>query len=314
MVKELETTLVDVEKLEDPLLILHPEPNIDYLKELAESIKQVGQMQDITVRKTATGLQLIIGHCRTQAAKTFGISQLRAKIVECTDAEALMMSATENIHKLEQDPIQEAELFLQLMTDHKMTETQIAEKMAKSYNYVRGRLDLLRLTDRVKELVKTKTITIGAATALAKISNPKDQEVVASGFLNQNITVDRAKAVVTAFLEYRKIMAEKPVEQVVQKAMTEPKVKCSICKGLVVISKLRPKMVCEECIDEIAYLRVKEKKETKDKQPTTIIYPPDTSKNFIGEPSPQSTDATTTTHTQSSTTEEKAEGEIPSGA
>jgi len=286
IVKELESKLVDVEKLEDPLLILHPNPDIDYLKGLAESIKQVGQQQDIKVRKTSRGLQLIIGYCRTQAAKTFGIPQLNAKIVECTDAEAKIMSAVENTHRLEQSPIQEAELYLSLMSNDKMTEQQIVKKMGKSYNYVRGRLDLLRLTDRVKELVKTKTITIGAAQALAKISNPKDQEVVASGFLNQNITVDRAKAVVTAFLEYRKIMAEKPAETVAKKAMREPKVKCSICKGLVVISKLRPKMVCEECIDEIAYLRVKEKKESVEKAETYLKSIRKTPKNFIDERTP----------------------------
>jgi len=239
MVKVLGHEKVNPTELEDPLLILHPQPDINYLKELAGSIKAVGQQQDIVVRKMGHRLQLVIGYCRTKAAATFGITTLNAKIIECSDKEAMLASATENIHRLEQDTIKEAELFLRLKTDHKMTDQEIANKFAKSYQYVRGRLDLLTLTENIQTMIKDKRLTIGAATALTKIPDSREQEIVAGSFIDQPVTVERAKGIVTAFLEYKKIMKEKPTEEVVQKAREELLAKCGICGELKPYSKLR---------------------------------------------------------------------------
>ena len=252
---------IDVSLLDDPILLLHPKPDINYLRELAESIKQTGQVHEITVRAVGDRYQIIIGYCRAQAAKMFGIQKLRARVVEFGEKDALLASATENIQRLEQDPLKEAELFQSLQDKYKMTDSQIAQKFGKSSGYVTGRISLLQLSPDVRKMLENKEIRIGVAIECSKLTLQQDQLLIAASFREQPVTVERAKSIIKDFQEYKKEMVKAKPKEVLEIARAEPKSKCEICGELRKISMMKGIGICSTCYHGVIYLMEKEKRE-----------------------------------------------------
>jgi len=251
---------IPVEKLEDPILKLHPNPDINYLRELAESIRKVGQQQPIVVRRRGEKYQVIVGYCRTLAAKTFGIPTLKAIVIECNDAEAMIRAATENIHRLEQDPIMEAKLLKDLKEKYGYSIKRLAEKFARTERYVKSRLSLLELRDEVKELIKGKKLPIGIGEQLARIKDPELQMIAASDFLKNPTTVEHAKAIIDSLLTLPPPEKEEWTEEELEKARQEVKIKCHFCGRNVQYEHIHAYNICDECFHYAIYLMEKEKR------------------------------------------------------
>ena len=252
---------IEVDKIEDPIIKLHPNPDINYLRELADSIKQIGQQQPIVVRPRGDKYQLIIGYCRTQAAKIFGIPKLKAIIKECNDAEAMIMASTENIHRLEQDPIMEANLLNDLKTKYGYSEDKLAKKFGKSVSYIKSRLALLKLTEEVQELVKNKQISLGIAVELSRIEDPDLQTIAAIDFVKNPTTVAHATAIINSLLETPKEALQGPTEEDIQKIRSEVKVKCDFCGRMVPYEDIKAYNMCSTCFHGSIYLFEKERRE-----------------------------------------------------
>lgn len=257
---------VDVRLLDPPPKKMHPDPDPKYLYELAESIKAVGQLQEIIVRPVGDRFQVIVGWMRTQAAKIHGIPTLRAKVETMNDRDALLACASENIQRLAHDPLTEAEIFADLVTKENMSDKEVADKFGKSASYVSNRILLLRLNETVQDMLKQKRITLGAAQEIAKLPVSSDQTLVAASFIREPVTVDRAKAICRDFQEYKKAMKDAPVEKVLDVAREEPRIKCEACGNMVNLSKARGRICCDSCWTEAIYLREKDRREREDKE------------------------------------------------
>jgi len=252
---------IDVSLLDDPILALHPKPDINYLRELAQSIKETGQLHEIVVRPVGDRYQVVVGHCRTQAAKLFGIKTLRARVEELNEKDALLASATENIQRLEQDPLKEAELFAKLIEDYQMTEGEIAERFGKSSSYVQSRLSLLKLSPDVQAMLRRKEISLGVAVECSKITSHTDQLLVASSFREQPVTVERAKAIIKDFQHYKEEMKDKKPQEALELAKTEPMARCEICGNTVKLNDIKGIGICKTCYHGVIYLMEKERRE-----------------------------------------------------
>lgn len=255
---------VDVRLLDPPPMLMHPDPDPKYLYELAESIKQVGQLQEIIVRPVDKRYQIIVGYCRAMAAKIHGIPRLRAKVQIMTEKDALLACASENIQRLEHDPLTEAELFSKLVTNEGMSDKEVADKFGKSSSYVSNRLLLLRLNPSVQKMLKGKQITIGAAQEIARLPIQNDQLLVAASFVRDPVTVDRARTICKDFQEYKKQMDDQPVEKVLDIAREEPRVKCEFCGKKKLLSECQGRITCDPCFHKAMYLLEKERREEED--------------------------------------------------
>lgn len=253
--KDLDVTLID-----DPIIAMHPNPPIEKLKELAESIKQTGQKQEITVRKSGDRYQIVIGHNRVRAASMFGIPTLRARIEELSDRDSLLATATENIHRLEQDPLTEGQIFSDLKIKWGMSESQIAEKFGKTTSYIKSRLNLLELCSDVQLMVQNKELQLGIASELAKIEDPSQQVLVASDLRDRATNVERGKHIVNSFLEYRDVMPEAPSEDIIQKARAETLIVCHFCSQSKPITEIKMWNMCNTCYHGTIYMFEKERR------------------------------------------------------
>lgn len=143
--------------------------------ELAASVRQVGVLQPVLLRKTVKGgLELVCGHRRLAAAKTAGLTEVPAVVRELTDEQVLEIQIVENLQRSDVHPLDEADAYRQLHERYKHDVARIAERVGRSVAYVYDRMRLTELTAEAKEHFREGRIEAGHAVILARLK-PKDQ-------------------------------------------------------------------------------------------------------------------------------------------
>lgn len=141
------------------------------LQELADSIKEVGIVQPILVKKSIKGYELIAGERRTKAARLANLEKIPAIVKEFSDQEMMEIALIENIQREDLNPIDEANAYANIIKVSGMTQEEFAKKFGKSRSYVTNLLGLINLPLKTKDLVKEKKISMGHARALSKIED-----------------------------------------------------------------------------------------------------------------------------------------------
>jgi ParB family chromosome partitioning protein len=134
--------------------------------ELTDSVKVQGILQPLLVREAKDGYELIAGERRLRAAKMAGFFKVPVIIKNIKDAELLELSIVENIQRQDLNPMEEAEAYLRLLTDFKMTQDRIAKRVGKSRSAVANFLRLNQLPNDIKNSIKDGLISMGHARAL----------------------------------------------------------------------------------------------------------------------------------------------------
>ena len=141
------------------------------LEELAESIRQHGLIQPLTVRKLSSGYyQIIAGERRWRAARLAGLDEVPAVVIEADDQKAMELAMIENLQREDLNPIEEAEGFRALVQTYGMTQEQAAEKVGKSRSAVANALRLLDLHPSIQKSVEVGQISAGHARAILPLS------------------------------------------------------------------------------------------------------------------------------------------------
>lgn len=160
------------------------------LNELAESIKQLGIIQPVTVRKISTDkYQLIAGERRFRASQLAGLTEIPAYIRIANDQSMLEMAIVENVQRQDLDAIEVALSYQRLLDECKLTQEQLAEKMGKSRSNVANFLRLLRLPDAVQAALIARKITMGHARALLSLSDADKQHMLLELILRDDLSV-----------------------------------------------------------------------------------------------------------------------------
>jgi ParB family chromosome partitioning protein len=158
--------------------IYQPRKNFDKesLNELANSIKENGIIQPITVRKRASGgFEILAGERRWRAAQTAGLHEVPAIIKTLTDREALQVALIENIQREDLDPIEEAESYERLIQEFSLSQSEAAEKVGKERSSVANALRLLTLPLEIREMLTQKLISVGHAKVILSLSDKARQ-------------------------------------------------------------------------------------------------------------------------------------------
>lgn len=161
----------------------------DSLIELSESIRQYGIIQPIIVSVRGKRYEIIAGERRYRAAKLIGLSKIPAIIKEYTEREIYEISLIENIQRQDLSPIEEALAYQRLIDEFSLKQDDLADRVSKSRSSITNSLRLLKLDERVKEMLEDGRITVGHARAILGISDPERQYEIAIRVLDQNLTV-----------------------------------------------------------------------------------------------------------------------------
>ncbi|AMB99347.1 chromosome partitioning protein ParB [Aerococcus urinaehominis] len=172
------------------------------LQELAQSIKQTGLFQPITVRQsTIKGYELIAGERRLRAAKLAGLETIPAIVRDVTDSQMVEMAIVENLQREDLNPIEEAMAYQQMMDQLSLTQAQVADRLTKSRSHVANHLRLLRLNPEVQEMVQTGQLSMGQARTLLGLKHHQDQVKLAHKVVDEGMTVRQLEDLVQALNE-----------------------------------------------------------------------------------------------------------------
>ncbi len=152
----------------------------DALADLADSIRQHGIIQPLTVRKLQSGYyQIIAGERRWRAARMAGLSQVPVVVIEADDRKAMELAMIENLQREDLNPMEEAEGYHTLMEQYGLTQEETSQRVGKSRSAVANALRLLNLSKEVRALVEEGKLTGGHARALVPLTADMQQKAAA---------------------------------------------------------------------------------------------------------------------------------------
>lgn len=206
--KEMEVVEKVVEKKTDTVLrITEIEPNKgqprknfneDALEELADSIKQFGLIQPLVVQKRDGYYEIIAGERRWRAAKKAGLKEVPVIIRDYTDEEMMEIALIENLQREDLNPIEEAQAYKKLINDYKLKQDEIAEKVSKSRVAITNSMRLLRLSEKVQDMIVDEMISSGHGRALLALNDKKMQEELANRIFDEKLSVRETEQIVKA--------------------------------------------------------------------------------------------------------------------
>ena len=177
------------------------------LAELADSIREHGIIQPLTVRKLASGYyQIIAGERRWRAARIAGLQEVPVIVMEADDRKAAELAMIENLQREDLNPMEEAAGFQALIENYHMTQEEAAQRVGKSRSAVTNSLRLLGLTPPVRKLVEEGKLSAGHARALLPLS-PSIQENAANAVVTGGLSVRQTEALAKRLAAEKK---EKP--------------------------------------------------------------------------------------------------------
>lgn len=166
------------------------------LDELAESIRERGIIQPIVVRALeGDKFEIIAGERRWRAAQRAGLHDVPVAIIEANDAQSLEFAIIENVQRADLNPIEEASGYLALMDDFNRTQDEVAHIVGKSRPHVANTMRLLKLSEPVKQLVRTGKISAGHARLLVGQPNALmiAQKIIDKGLSVRQVEADMRK-------------------------------------------------------------------------------------------------------------------------
>ena len=176
----------------------------DALADLADSIRQHGIIQPLTVRKLQSGYyQIIAGERRWRAARMAGLTQVPVVVIEADDRKAMELAMIENLQREDLNPMEEAEGYRTLMEQYGLTQEETSQRVGKSRSAVANALRLLHLSDEVRTLVEEGKLSGGHARALVPLT-AELQKKAAAVIIKDDLSVRQTELLV------KKLTADKP--------------------------------------------------------------------------------------------------------
>ena len=205
-------TLVKITKVEPNREQPRKNFDEDALQELADSIKQFGLLQPILVQDRKDYYEIIAGERRWRAAKLAGLKEVPVIIRNYTEQEIVEISLIENIQREDLNPIEEAQAYKRLLTEFHLKQDEVAERVSKSRTAVTNSMRLLKLSDKVQQMIIDDMISTGHARALLAIDDPELQYTLANKIFDEKLSVRETEKLVKEIKNPKKPKEKKVVE------------------------------------------------------------------------------------------------------
>lgn len=184
----------------------------DALLELSESLKQYGVLQPLLVQDKKDYYEIIAGERRWRAAKLAGLKEVPVIIKNLTDQEIVEISLIENIQRENLNPIEEALAYKRLLNEFNLKQDEVAERVSKSRTAVTNSMRLLKLDERVQQMVIDDLISTGHARALLAISDNEKQYFLAQQIFDEKLSVRETEKLVKKIQNQKPEKAKQPVD------------------------------------------------------------------------------------------------------
>jgi len=190
-----------------PVTQIMPNPNQprsgfqqDGLEELADSIREHGILQPLSVRRRARGYELISGERRLRAAKLAGLTEVPCLLVQASDVQSSLLALVENLQRRDLDFVEEAKALSQLISTFHLSQEEAARRLGKSQSAVANKLRLLKLPPEVLSELRQAGLTERHARALLRLSDPDLQKKALEHIIRHQLTVARTEEYIESLL------------------------------------------------------------------------------------------------------------------
>lgn len=194
--------------LEVPVNAVSPNPkqprtrfDDEAINALAASIREVGILQPIVVRKAGAAYELIAGERRLRAARLAGLATIPVVVRDTDDADTLREALIENIHREDLGPIELAEAFRQLLDELGLKQEELADRVGVSRSHIANTIRLLQLPLDIQQLLADGKIQAGHARALLSLGDPDAQSSLALRIAAQDLSVREVEELVRRYLD-----------------------------------------------------------------------------------------------------------------
>ena len=206
------------------------------LADLANSIREHGIIQPLTVRKLSSGYyQIIAGERRWRAAKLAGLREIPVVIIEADDRKAMELAMIENLQREDLNPMEEAAGYQSLIQPYHMPQEEAARRVGKSRSAVANVMRLLSLTPSVAAKVEDGSLSAGHARALVPLS-PALQESAARSIIAGELSVRQTEALVKKLTAEKKPVKTKDPDQVDYAAEAQKELSNHLGRGVKIVS------------------------------------------------------------------------------
>lgn len=192
---------IKLDEIVDPLYYLERENDYEATAELAESMKSIGMINAITVRRLIEGYRIVTGAHRLKAARYLEWKTISARIIKCSKEEELSFTLAENINRTDLDPISVAFLISEIIEQQGLTQTEVAEKFGKSQAWIAAKLKLLSAPPEILFKVGKGEISESVATEVLRIDDDEVLEQALDKVEKRGMSVQATKEMVQDYRE-----------------------------------------------------------------------------------------------------------------
>ncbi len=215
--------------------------NEDRLNELAESIKQHGIVEPLIVVKKDDYYEIVAGERRWRAARIAGLKEVPVVVKNYTPEQVVEIALIENLQREDLNPIEEAKAYKQLIDDYKLKQDDIAEKVSKSRTTITNALRLLKLDERVQNMVIEECISSGHARALLAVEDKEEQYEIACKVFDQKMSVRETESMIKKLKKKEVVKEKEPLKNQEIYADFEEKLKQSMGTKVIINRKTNTK-------------------------------------------------------------------------
>ena len=205
-----DAVMIDIKKVEPNREQPRKKFDEDALIELSESIKQFGVLQPLLCQERDDYYEIIAGERRWRAAKIAGIKEVPVIIKKLSEQEIMEISLIENLQREDLNPIEEALAYKRLIDEFKLKQDEVAERVSKSRTAVTNAMRLLKLNEKVQQMVIDEMLTTGHARALLGIEDLDIQYVLAQQIFDQKLSVRDTEKLVKSMQNEKKGKKKEP--------------------------------------------------------------------------------------------------------
>ena len=198
----------------------------DTLQELADSIKQYGIIQPLVVQKKGELYEIIAGERRWRAARMAGLKKIPVIIREYTEQEIAEISLIENIQREDLNAIEEAMAYQRLIREFKLKQDELAERVSKSRTAITNSMRLLKLDERVQQMLIDDMISSGHGRTLLAVEDGEQQYILATKIMDEKLSVRETEKLVKKFLSAKEetekqVVPVNPTENLIYRDLEE---------------------------------------------------------------------------------------------
>lgn len=250
------------QKIAEILLISIDEPSVvdrmdidpDKVRELAESISEIGLLQPILLRPAGERFEVVAGHRRFLACQRLGLSVINAVVKEMTDQDAAIIRASENLARENLTPLEESVIFSTLIDKHHMSLEEIAKKFGYKAGTIKRRLELIRMPPQLKQAVHEKRISVSVAEELWPVTDLTHLDYLLTFAIDGGCTRLVAREWCKDWRDGERRKKVDGGQTVPGLSPNEPRpvyIPCDLCTGPMEIGKETVLRICPDCYGTI---------------------------------------------------------------